>query len=130
AALSLLEQPFHVDRRGGVLPGQSPTTHIPVIEERDEGLLYRYLRYWIEVGHQKAGEPLTPAQVRTLNTLDTVLARPELRVELAPRPGEILFINTRGPLHNRTAFDDHPEPERRRHLVRLWLSAPPESRRQ
>jgi hypothetical protein len=31
------------------------------------------------------------------------------------------FINNRWTLHNRTAFDDHPEPERRRHHVRLWL---------
>ena len=30
-------------------------------------------------------------------------------------------INNRWILHNRTAFEDHPEPERRRHLVRLWL---------
>jgi alpha-ketoglutarate-dependent taurine dioxygenase len=121
SAVTLLEQRFHVDRRGGVLPGQSPTAQIPVIEERDEGLLYRYLRYWIEVGHQKAGEPLTSEQVRALDTFDAVLARPALRVEFALRPGEMLFINNRWLLHNRTAFEDHPEPERRRHLVRLWL---------
>jgi hypothetical protein len=33
----------------------------------------------------------------------------------------MLFVNNRWLLHNRTAFADHPEPERRRHLVRLWL---------
>ena len=31
-------------------------------------------------------------------------------------------------LHDRTAFEDWPEPERRRHLLRLWL-CPPEGRR-
>ena len=35
--------------------------------------------------------------------------------------GQILFINNRWLFHNRSGFEDHPEPERRRHLVRLWL---------
>jgi hypothetical protein len=25
-------------------------------------------------------------------------------------------------LHDRTAFEDYPEPERKRHLLRLWLA--------
>jgi hypothetical protein len=24
-------------------------------------------------------------------------------------------------LHSRTGFEDYPEPERRRHMIRLWL---------
>jgi len=27
-------------------------------------------------------------------------------------------------LHDRTAYEDWPEKERRRHLLRLWLAAP------
>ena len=50
-----------------------------------------------------------------------MLNRPELRAEFALEPGQVYFINNRWILHNRTAFEDHPEPERRRHLVRLWL---------
>ncbi len=37
------------------------------------------------------------------------------------KPGEMLFINNRWILHNRTAFVDWAEPAERRHLVRLWL---------
>jgi hypothetical protein len=35
----------------------------------------------------------------------------------------MFFINNRWILHNRTAFEDDPAPERRRHYVRLWLTA-------
>ena len=35
----------------------------------------------------------------------------------------MFFVNNRWILHNRTAFLDHPEPERRRHYSRLWLRA-------
>jgi alpha-ketoglutarate-dependent taurine dioxygenase len=121
-ALELLYQPFHVDRRGGVRPGEAPTSLVPIFAQQGGELLCRYLRYWIEVGHEKAGQPLTAEQVAALDTLDKVLADPSLRVEFALRPGDMYFMNNRWLLHNRTAFEDHAEPERRRHLVRLWLT--------
>lgn len=120
-ALEVLSQPFHVDRRGGVKLGQGPTAEIPVIDWQDGELLLRYLRFWIEAGHEKIGQPLTDAQRSALDTLDEVAARRELRAEFALQPGDMLFANNRWTLHNRTAFEDYAEPERRRHLVRLWL---------
>jgi alpha-ketoglutarate-dependent taurine dioxygenase len=120
--LAVLRQPFHVDRRGGVRPGEGPTVRVPVIERKGTELTYRYLRYWIHSGHDKAGEPLTPAQARALEALEAVLARPEFRLEFPLRPGQMLFTNNRWLLHNRTAFQDYSEPERKRHLVRLWLA--------
>ena len=119
--LATLYQPFHTDRRGGVNEGDSPTIQFPVIASNGAELLFRYLRYWIEVGHEKARQPLTAAQTRALNLLDECIRSPGLRVEFDLKPGQMFFVNNRWILHNRTAFEDHPEPERRRHLVRLWL---------
>jgi hypothetical protein len=119
--LEILYRPFHVDRRGGTLPGEPPTVQFPVLGWDGAELTFRYLRYWIEAGHQKAGQPLTPDQVRALDVLDDVLGRPDLRVEFHLEPGQMFFINNRWILHNRTAFEDYEEPQRRRHLVRLWL---------
>ena len=31
------------------------------------------------------------------------------------------FLNSYLTLHSRSEFEDYPEPERRRHLLRLWL---------
>jgi alpha-ketoglutarate-dependent taurine dioxygenase len=121
--LQALCRPFHVDRRGGVREGEAPTVLRPVIELKGHEPLCRYLRYWIEAGHAKAGEPLTPERREALDRLDAVLNRPALRAEFSLEPGQVYFINNRWILHNRTAFEDHPEPERRRHLVRLWLEA-------
>lgn len=119
--LELLYLPFHVDRRGGVKPGEAPTVPVPVFQFNGQELLCRYLRYWIEVGHEKAGEPLTAGQVHALDTLDAVLADPELRAEFPLKPGDMFYINNRWIFHNRTGFEDHEEPVRKRHLVRLWL---------
>lgn len=120
--LAVLYQPFHVDRRGGVRPGESPTAQFPVLSEHADGILFRYLRYWIEAGHGRIEQPLTAPQREALDTLDRVLAEPSLRVEFTMRRGDALLFNNRWLLHNRTAFEDFTEPERRRHLVRLWLS--------
>jgi alpha-ketoglutarate-dependent taurine dioxygenase len=126
--LELLARPFHFDRRGGIRAGEAPTARFPVLEQAPGGLLFRYLRYWIEAGYEKAGVPLTPEQRHALDVLDGVLARPAMRAEFSLRPGDMFFINNRWVLHNRTAFEDDPEPTRRRHLVRLWLRARPEDR--
>ncbi|MGP0067541.1 MAG: TauD/TfdA family dioxygenase [Isosphaeraceae bacterium] len=126
-AFEILTQPFHVDRRGGVRPGESPTARRPVLARKPDDLLYRYLRTWIEVGHEKAGEPLTTDQIAALDALDRTMNRADLRAEFMLRPGDMFFSNNRWTLHNRTAFEDHPELERRRHYVRLWLEARRES---
>ncbi len=120
-ALETLCEPFHVDRRGGVRDGEAPTVLQPVIERTGPEPLFRYLRYWIEAGHEKAGVPLSTAQRDALDRLDAVANQPSLRAEFSLEPGQVYFINNRWILHNRTAYEDHPEPERRRHLVRLWL---------
>jgi hypothetical protein len=119
--LPVLYQPFHVDRRGGVRPGEDSTIQMPVLAWDGRDLSYRYLRYWIHSGHEKAGKPLTREQVRALDILDTVLRERDLAAEFMLRPGQMFFINNRWILHNRTAFEDYPEAERRRHYVRLWL---------
>jgi alpha-ketoglutarate-dependent taurine dioxygenase len=120
-ALAILGQPFHVDRRGGAKPGEGPTALFPVLGRDDSGPVFRYLRYWVEAGHAKVATPLTDEQSEALNALDGVLGDAALRVEFAMRPGEMFFVNNRWVLHNRTAFEDFSERQRRRHLVRLWL---------
>jgi alpha-ketoglutarate-dependent taurine dioxygenase len=121
AALEVLAQPFHVDRRGGVRLGEAPTVLRPVLARHGNEILFRYLRTWIEAGHDKAGVPLTGEQFRAIDALDNTLQRAELRVEFMLRPGDMLFVNNRWILHNRTAFEDHSDPALRRHYVRLWL---------
>lgn len=120
-ALRSLLDPFHVERRGGYPQGEAPTVRRPVIEKRDGELLFRYMRYWIQEGHEKAGEPLTVGQSYALDLLDETLHRPDLQAELTLQPGQILWLNNRWLLHSRTAFEDYSDPKRRRRLVRLWL---------
>jgi len=47
-----------------------------------------------------------------------------LRLDMELQPGDMQFLHNHTILHDRTAFEDWPEPERKRHLLRLWLAAP------
>jgi hypothetical protein len=124
--LALLYQPFHIDRRGGLRPGDAPTIQLPILHWDGRGLGCRYLRYWIEAGQDKAGQPLSAERKRALDILDEVLCQPDLQVEFGLKPGDMFFVNNRWIFHNRSAFEDHAEPERKRHYVRLWLGRIPD----
>lgn len=118
--LERLYQPFHFDRRAELPAGESPTLYAPVFRA-DGGVEGRYLRMYIPKGHELAGEPLREADIAALDSLDAVMARPELVVKFDMERGDMQYVNNRFILHARTAFEDWPEPERKRHLVRLWL---------
>ena len=44
-----------------------------------------------------------------------------LPVDFDLAPGQIQFVDNRALGHSRTAFVDCPEPDLKRHLVRLWM---------
>ena len=64
----------------------------------------------------------TPAQKEALDLYrDTVR---ECAADIPFLPGDVQFLNNYTTMHTRRAYEDWPEPERRRHLLRLWLSDP------
>jgi hypothetical protein len=52
---------------------------------------------------------------------------PQIHLSMAFRPGDMQFLHNHQILHSRNDFENWPEPERHRHLLRLWL-APREGR--
>ena len=67
---------------------------------------------------------LTPPDIEALEMFDDLANDAELRLDMEFRPGDMQFLHNHTCLHDRTAFVDWPEPERKRHLLRLWLAAP------
>lgn len=59
-----------------------------------------------------------------LEVYDAIADEPEYRVDMDFLPGDVQLISNHTILHSRTAYEDHDEPERKRHLLRLWLSLP------
>jgi hypothetical protein len=47
----------------------------------------------------------------------------EISIDIAFEPGDFEYAQSHVTLHMRTGFEDWPEPERKRHLLRLWMQA-------
>jgi TfdA family taurine catabolism dioxygenase TauD len=67
---------------------------------------------------------LTDAQRELLEVYEGIANEPALYLDMHFRPGDVQWLRNAFVLHKRTAYEDFPEPERKRHLLRLWLSAP------
>jgi hypothetical protein len=120
--------PFATDRRGEVPAGGKPYFTIPVFNWHAGMLSAIYQRQYIDSAQRFADAPrLAPADVEALDLLDALTNDPALHLTMALERGDLQFVHNHTLLHDRTAFEDHPEPARRRHLLRLWL-APPDAR--
>ena len=123
ALIEPLFEGFRYHRRGEELPGEPPITPecIPVLSESEGELSVVFLRAYMEMAASELGVPLGPQEVAALDYFEEVAARPEIKLEFTLEPGEAIFFNNCTMLHNRTSFEDDPDPARKRHLLRLWL---------
>jgi Taurine catabolism dioxygenase TauD, TfdA family len=121
--LEPLYRGYHYHRLGEQGPGEEPATpyRTPVFANRNGQLSCRYQRSGIAGGHRELGVPLDERDIEALNLFDEVAAAPENRLAFFLERGDMLVVNNYAVMHARTRFTNFPEPERRRHLVRLWL---------
>lgn len=118
-----LFDPIATDRRGEVPPGAKPYMEIPVLSWHAGRLTVFYQRQYIESAQRfDDAMRLTPDHVAALDMFDALAEAPMMHVRMRLRPGDMQFVYNHAQLHDRTAFLDWPEPSRRRHLLRLWLS--------
>jgi len=121
--LRVLLDPIETDRRGEVPEGSKPYFTIPVFNWHQGLVSAIYQRQYIESARRFEGvAPLTPVQVEALDLLDQLANDPNLNLMMELEPGDIQLVHNHTILHDRTAFEDYPEPERKRHLLRLWLA--------
>jgi len=122
--LELLYEGFPYDRKGKQRPDMSQISPYPVpVFSRVDGIVsVQYIRDYMLTAGETIG---MPAKFReALDTFDAFANDPDMNVTFMLEPGEIEILNNRAVLHSRTQFEDYPEPERKRHLVRLWMDVP------
>lgn len=123
--LALLFDPIATDRRGEIPDGAEPFMRIPVLNWHTGNLTVFYQRQYIESVQRFADAPrLTDRHIEALDLFDSLANDPDLHVSMQLQPGDMQFVYNHSQLHDRTAFTDWPDPDKRRHLLRLWLSMP------
>jgi len=93
---------------------------VPVFSIAGRALSIRYAPPYLADGLHAAGEG-DSALIEAMDALQRFGERVKTTFRL--EPGEVLLLNNLTTLHARSRFDDWPEPERKRLLLRLKLNA-------
>jgi alpha-ketoglutarate-dependent taurine dioxygenase len=118
--LPRLYRPFWFDRQREFHPGEDPIFSAPVFT-MDGELRARFSAHQIRGGYALRGEPVDNEGAEAIAAMLDTFEDASLSADFDLEPGQMQFVDNRALGHSRTAFEDFPEPERRRHLIRLWL---------
>ncbi len=118
---------FHHDLKGENPPGVPPVTphRVPIFSWSGGVLSSCFNTSYIEHGAARRGVALTPLERRTIDLINELAAREDLRLDYMCEPGDIQLINDHTTIHSRTEFVDQDDPAERRLMLRLWLRATP-----
>ncbi|GAC1411053.1 MAG: TauD/TfdA family dioxygenase [Candidatus Velthaea sp.] len=118
--IGVLYKAFAIDMRGEQQPGEPEVYRRPVFSYHD-GVLSCGCNYtYIRDGQKKVGEPLTAVETEALDTFYAIAEEHVLTMDLDP--GDVQFLNNYVLLHDRSGYEDYDEPDRKRHMLRLWLN--------
>ena len=121
--IEILRGHFYMDRKCELLDGQLPYASAPVFNYDDGYMTCFYPRGDIDYAQRFDAVPkLNDEQLEALTLMDSLAEEFSLKMDI--ELGDIQLVHNHTILHARTSFEDHPEFERKRHMVRLWLSAP------
>ena len=118
--LPRLYRPFWFDRQREFHAGEDPIFSAPVFT-MDGELRARFSAHQIRGGYALRGEPVDNEGAEAIAAMLDTFEDASLSANFDLEPGQMQFVDNRALGHSRTAFEDSPEPERRRHLIRLWL---------
>ena len=116
---------FSLFLTGEVPLGADPWFLMPVFNNCEGRLLSMYDRSFIDAAQKRFDElpRISPEQIEALDLADSLAASERLRLDMWLEPGDVQLIHNHVIWHARTAFTDAPDdPDRKRHLLRVWLS--------
>ena len=93
----------------------------PIFEEGgDHNLRFRYMRQWVESGHEKGGIQLSPLLTVAMDALDSTLDNEKV-ASIKLERGDIAYCNNMNFAHARDAFQNG-QGQKPRHQVRVWFN--------
>jgi len=124
-ALQRLYQPMFFDRQKEHAEGDPPVTLAPYFSWRttpkgNQKLHARANTSLVRKGYEVAGVQMEKELVHALDVVDETSAQNQFWYEANLEKGQIQYLNNRETGHYRSEFVDYEEPDKKRHLYRLW----------
>ena len=122
--VDVLYEPLYWDRNDEQGDGEPGFYPLPVFTDIDDTPRIFYIGWYIRDAQRHPDAPrLTDAQREAMDLLESTANDPAFFVEMDFQPGDVQLLNNAKILHSREAYQDHDDPNLRRHLLRLWLVA-------
>ena len=118
--LARLYQPMLYDRQKEHRESAEPVCLAPYFSWRHNRLFARANSSLVRKGYEVAGEEMDSVLREALDAIDELSSAEDLWFEAALQPGQIQYLNNHEVGHYRSEYEDFDEPERKRHLYRLW----------
>lgn len=116
-----LFRPYLFDRQREHAPDDAKLVSHPLVQLEGGRLVFRLSHRHTVNGYRMAGREIDAEGLDALETLEAIMREPQFAREFFFEPGQIQIVDNARLGHRRTHFIDHPEFDRKRHLVRLWL---------
>ena len=118
-----LFEPFALDLRDEQAEGKPGFTSIqPCCWDGGAQLRTFYHSEYFRSAARLDGVHIDAAANQILDTYDQLGLDEHFHLDMWLEQGDMQFVSNHTTLHARTAYEDSADPERRRHLLRLWLS--------
>ena len=119
--LARLYRPYYWNRQGEHPEGDPITNVNPVFTFDGTHLNARVNRRLLQVGHELMKEPMDDAGAAALEALYGIMDDPEFSFTFQLEAGQVQYLHNWRCAHERTDYVDNDEPDKRRHLVRIFL---------
>ena len=121
----LLYGPVPRDRRDEIPEGKGPWYELPVCSYFEGRLAINFLRKHIDTSQRHPDALRISAELsEALDLVHELANDADLHLKMAFEPGDVQLLHNHQMLHDRTAYVDWDDPDRRRYLLRLWLAPP------
>jgi hypothetical protein len=123
SAIDRLYQPFYLDTRDEQGTDRTPYVLVPPCRYAGGTLrTFYHSDYFRSVVRHPEVPRFTTEEEQLIDLYEAIASSPDLYLDMQFEPGDVQLISNHFILHSRTAYEDDPDPQRKRHLLRLWLS--------
>ena len=121
--LKYLFMPVSRDRRGEIPVGAKPFYNLPILNWHKGNLTGVYHRPYIDSAQNyKDAIKLSQEHKLALDKFDEIANNDKIHLKMNFLSGDIQFVYNHSILHDRTSYIDWEDENKKRHLLRLWLS--------
>ena len=117
-----LFDPFMLDTRDEAEANGMKVLPVPPCRHAAGVLRTFWHSEYFRTSQRHEGVRLTDAENELFDLYDEISSSPGFFIDMDLEPGDIQLLSNHTVVHARTDYVDHAEPDRKRHLLRLWIT--------